>query len=360
MHLAEHFAACGQKPIVICLRDRGGFGEQLARQGVPVVPVRSERGWDMAGIWRLAKILRHARPDVINVHDCSSLPYSVLANRLAGNCPVVMTCHGLLFHQRGRARLIERLAVRAVSAITAVSEKVAREYRERLGISRRIEIVENGVPVRGRRTDHRADVRHELGIADDMFVFLAVGNVKLEKGYEDLVEACHRLGREAAGKPFCVIVAGGIEDDGHMASLRARAGQLNVESTVRFLGYREDILALYSAVDAFVLSSRTEGLPMVLLEAMSTGLPVVATAVGGVPKVIAHSDVGVLVDAEDSASLADGMWRLLSSPELCASVGREGAALIEKRYSIGKMGREYMAVFGRRARALAVGPGEKG
>ncbi len=345
LHLARELHSRGLEPTVICLEKKGAFGEQCDELGIRIESLNSGENRDLGALWRLVKLLRELRPDVINVHDCSSLPYAVLANRLTGSRPVVMTCHGLLFHQRRRAKLVQRLAVRDVHAVTAVSEKVAREYAKWLGISKEVTIIENGVPVRSPRAELRAKVRRELKLRDDTFAFIAVGNVKPEKGYEDLVEACHILRRQASGRRLFVAVAGDADDEEYLARLEAKLIHLKLVSAVKFLGYREDTVALYSAADAFVLPSRTEGLPMVLLEAMSMGLPVVASAVGGVPKVLEAPDVGVLVEPASPASLADGMKGLISNPDLCKRLGRGGAALIRKRYAVKEMARNYLLAF---------------
>jgi len=190
-----------------------------------------------------------------------------------------------------------------------------------------------------------AEVRRELGLSDDAFLFVAVGNLVPEKGYEDLLDACGLLRHRPAGRQFVVAVAGQAAQPEYGDLLEARARQLQLESTVRFLGHREDTLALYSAADAFVLASRTEGLPMVLLEAMSAGLPVVASAVGGVPGILRRSRAGLLVEPGTPTSLADAMARILSDSQLRHDLGGAAAEFVRAHYTTRQMAERYLQVF---------------
>lgn len=347
MHLATEFAAGGFDPMVICLRDRGQLGRRLAEMGVPVEAIGSNRSYDLRAIVRLAGLLRGFHPDVVNVHDRSSLPYVVSATRLAGSCPVVLSCHGLLFGQKERPRLLERWALHRVAAVTAVSREVARDYAELLGISEPIEVISNGILIRSRDPGLGQEVRNELGLAEDVFLFVAVGNIKPEKGYDDLLVASEHLRHQVQGRRFVVAIAGSASDRACLRNLEDLTAKLGLRSTVKFLGYREDTLALYSAADAYVLPSRTEGLPMALLEAMSVGLPVVATAVGGVPEVLVQSGAGLLVEPRNPVSLAEGMRQLLTCPDARENVGLRGARFVRERHSAAAMARDYLNVYRR-------------
>lgn len=346
LHLATEFAAAGIEPMVVCLEGMEGLGPQMRNVGIEVHALGSCRSYDLGAVWRLRRLLRRFRPDVLNAHDYFSLPYAVAANRLAGRCPVVLTCHGLLFHQRREgAKLHHRWAARSAAAMTAVSTSVARDYTEFLTLTDPVTVIENGIPIVPRRPDLGKAVRCELGLADDVFLFVAVGNVKPEKGFGDLVVAADLLRRASLPRPFAVAIAGGPDDAQCLSDLQSLISQLRLESTVRLLGQREDTLAIYSAADAFVLSSRSEGLPLVLLEAMSAGLPVVATAVGGVPDVLCDSGGGILVEPASPPALAEGMTRLLTGSELCADLGARGAEAVKRRYSAQAMAMNYLAVF---------------
>ena len=236
--------------------------------------------------------------------------------------------------------------------VTAVSPTAAEEYVRLLGWHGKVEVIDNGTPPIARSVELRVDVRRSLDLADDTFVFLAVGNVKPEKGFNDLLAAAASLRELAAGRKFAVLIAGGAADAECYAGLIARHKALGLDGVVQFLGFRPDTPALYSAADAFVLSSRKEGLPMVLLEAMSSGLPVTATVVGAVPEVIRPNTDGLLVAPTAVDALAHAMYRIMAEPALRVSLGKAARARIAEQYSVPRMAERYLEVY-----AVAAGGG---
>jgi glycosyltransferase involved in cell wall biosynthesis len=348
VHLAGTLRRLGLHPTVICLQDKGQLGPDVEAQGVPLVALGSHRGYDVGAVVRLAGTFRRVRPDVINVHDRASLPYVALANRLSGRRPVVLSCHGLLFQAAGRPRWRDRVGRRAVSAVTAVSEQTAEEYARLLDWPGPVDVVPNGVPPMDRDADLGRRLRAELNLPGNVFTFLAVGNIKPEKGFEDLIEAAGLL-RRRTDRPFAVLIAGGRADEAYGRRLEASAADPSLGGIVRFLGFRPDTSALYSAADAFVLPSRKEGLPMVLLEAMGAGLPVVATRVGGVPTVVEDPSNGLLVPTATPPELAEAMRRIMADATLRRECGALARQTIARGYSTETMTRRYLEVYGRAA-----------
>jgi L-malate glycosyltransferase len=347
VHLAGTLAERGVEPLVICLQRTGPLGEELLKRGVRVVALESLRGYDFGAVVRLARVLRQFGPDVINVHDRSSLPYAFMANRLSGRRPMVFSCHGLLLQDEFTPRRRDRMAARDLRALTAVSEQAGAEYARMLNWHGRVDLIPNGVPLPPPRDGlARASQRSSLDVAQDAFVFLAVGNVKPEKGYEDLLEAAALLRDRRGDRPFHVLVAGAPSADAYADLLAAGMSRLRLDGTVRFLGYRSNAAALYSAADAFILPSRKEGLPMVLLEAMAAGLPVVATRVGAVPAVVQDGSNGLLVDASTPSGLAEAMSRLLNDRPLGDRLGEAARSRIRDHYGVERMAEGYLGVFG--------------
>lgn len=345
VHLACESKRFGTETFVICLGKEGTLAAELRNRQVPVLALGSEKGYDLPAIWRLAALLRRCRPDVINVHDRASLPYVYLANRLSGTRPIVLSCHGLLMDAGARARWIERFAMRTVTAMTAVSRETADLYAKFLDWRGSVRIIPNGVPTIPYAEDARRRTRGDLGLAANTPMLLAVGNVKPEKGFEDLLEAAAILRDRHGLGSFTVLVAGGTADEAYRKRLAQTAHAFRLGETVRFLGYRDDTANLYQAADAFVLSSHTEGLPMVLLEAMAAGLPVVATSVGGVPDAVTDAQTGLLVPPANPSALADAMARILDDTALREQMGRAAQARVAEQFGIGQMAGRYAAVF---------------
>jgi glycosyltransferase involved in cell wall biosynthesis len=281
---------------------------------------------------------------VVNVHDYASLPYVALANVIGGRRPIVFTAHGLLYEGFESLRVRHRLAARCLSGLTAVTEAVGQRHREYLNWSTSISVLPNGVETLKRSEGARERLRKELGISPDCFVFLAVGNARPEKGFEDLLAAMKWLTRRDPARTCLCLVAGKVGDDDYGRLLRDQLHAHNLTEEVRFLGFRSDARELYSAADAFVLSSRSEGLPMVILEAMMAELPVVATKVGGVGDVVTTA-TGKLVASGNPQALGAAMQAMMNDPRRAGQLGQAGRRRAVDKYSVERMCDRYIEVF---------------
>jgi len=344
-HLAFGLQGRGHPVTLIVLEETGPWAEELRTQGVAVIGLGSRNARDLVALMRLRKVLKTKTPDVINVHDRWSLPYVRAARWRAGGTPVVFSAHGLMYGEPERAGLKFRWAMRGVSAMTAVSEEVCDRHARFFGWDGRVDIIPNAVPDGRPPEVTRQAVCRELGLPADTFVFLAVGNARPEKAFENLVDAAARLPRTPGARPFTVLIAGALAESLYCRDLVARHEASGLGNAVRFLGYRDDVPALLLAADAFVLSSRSEGLPMVVLEAMMAGLPVVATRVGGVPDAV--GDCGLLVEPERPEALAEAMQRLMDDPLLAADLGRRARERARREYSLDRMVDRYLEVYER-------------
>jgi glycosyltransferase involved in cell wall biosynthesis len=259
-------------------------------------------------------------------------------------CPIVFTAHGLLFGGFEPPRRRYRLFSRRVSRIVAVSEEVGNRHRDYLNWSDAIEVIANGVPARTLTKGTRERVRESLGIPLSGFVFLAVGNPRVEKAFEVLVAAADSVLQRNESDEVFVLIAGKLSDNDYCRTLQQMVDDVG-QSNVRLLGYRPDVGDLYAATDAFVLSSRSEGLPMVILEAMMAGLPVVATRVGGIPQVL-PPECGLLVAPDRENELADAMVHLLTmGREVRDEMSRFAAQWAFDNFSVRRMTDEYVKAY---------------
>ena len=308
VHLAKGLKQRGIEPLVICLQSPGDLAPRLDSSHVKVVAIECHRSYDVMGAFRLAKTLRRFAPDVINVHDYSSLPYAVVAGISCFNCPVVFTAHGLLYQGFAGKERRYRLFARGVKKLTAVSQQVSLRHREFLNWNHQIDVVPNGVDSVETSAEIRSEVRKEFGISEDEVVFLAVGNARPEKAFEDLIAAAKTAYGQGKSKPFSVLIAGWLPDNEYCHRLKRDAEESGVKG-LRLLGYRDDVQRLYSAADFLVVSSRSEGLPMVVLEAMTAGLPILSTRVGGIADAIPACG-GRIVEPADPQALSDAMTEM--------------------------------------------------
>jgi glycosyltransferase involved in cell wall biosynthesis len=184
----------------------------------------------------------------------------------------------------------------------------------------------------------RRRIRDEIGIPDEAWVVGTVGRLAPEKDQALLIEAMAPL--LSAGRRL-VIVGEGAERD----ALRARIARTPGGRYVHMLGEREDVEDILAAFDAFALTSRTEGLPLVLLEAMAAGLPVLSTAVGGIPDLVNDGLTGLLSRAGDRTSLTRQLECLSTDESLSRQIGEAGRHQVVQRHSVDRMASEYGVLY---------------
>ena len=341
--LAQEFQKLHVATTVICLHSRGKLADELSAAGVMVETIHSKRSRDVGAIGRLAAVLQDIQPDVINVHDRSSLPYVAAARDRVSSAPLVLSCHGLLL-ESGQASPSRTIAAGNLATLTAVAPHVAEHYVASLRATAPVVVIPNGVDFPDANVAAREGVRESLGISPKEFMFLAVGTIKREKGYPDLLAACELLHKE--GRAFRLIVAGGMDDEVYWRVVQHAVSNDHLERFVTFLGHRDDTSDLLAAADAYVLPSRSEGLPLALLEAASAGLPIVATDVGDVGNVL-DGDAGLLVEPGDPDALAAGMDRLLDDPKLREQLGRTASLRVRRNFGADTMAARYLELYER-------------
>ena len=327
---------------IACFRAEGQFWPEVRSLGHPVhelgVGRRIYEPRGLRGLLRLAGHVRKFRPDVIHGYLFGPNLFAVLAGRLCGVKVVAVAKRNVDAFETPRQRAVQRLAHRWATHVTAVSNAVA-ETVVALGVPRaRVTVIPNGVDVA--RFGGAAADRAELGASNGETVIGSVGCLAARKDYGTLLDALARL-RVRHPHARAVLVGDGPD----RAALEARAAELGVAGHTTFLGERPDIERLLPAMDVFVLSSREEGIPNALLEAMAAGRPAVATAVGGTPEVLEHGVTGWLVPPADPAALAAALAEALDDP---AEAARRGAAARREtiaRMSIDAMVRRHEAFY---------------
>jgi glycosyltransferase involved in cell wall biosynthesis len=311
LHLAAGLQDRGWCVRVISMRPPGGLAPRFVEAGVAVDSLNMHRGIpDPWAAVRLRSRLREAAPDVLHSHMVHA-NLLARASRLLYDVPVlVSTVHSVQEGSRWRT-----LAIRATDSLcdvtTVVSDAVGERYREsRLAPSHKLRRLPNGIDTDRFHPDDsvRAVVRRELGL-DGRFVWLAVGRFVPAKDYPSLLRAFSSVAR--CVPEATLLIAGEGPLLGECKALVEREGLAEV---VRFLGVRRDVPRLMNAADAYVMSSAWEGLPMVLLEAAATGLPIVATDVGGNGEIVVEGRTGTLIAERDVGALADAMTRLMTLP----------------------------------------------
>jgi glycosyltransferase involved in cell wall biosynthesis len=269
-------------------------------------------------------------------HPRNSLP-AIVASRLAGSRVVVATEHVAtpVVSNLPLGRQIITLLIRAVNRLIDATIAVSEPTREMLirnyGLApSRVVTIRNGIDVS--RFDagfDRTKVRAELGLLAEDAVALFVGRMSPGKGHELALRSLKLTAGTSEGSIRLVFAGEGEL----LGDLRSRAAGLGVEDRVVFAGFRRDIPALLAASDMLVLPSEAESLPMVILEAMASRMPVIATDVGGISEVVLDGRTGILVHPGDAEALAAAMVRLASDPERRRAMGEAGRRRVELEFS---------------------------
>jgi glycosyltransferase involved in cell wall biosynthesis len=341
LDLASGQAAAGHHVLTVSLAagPDGPLAAEFRARGLDIATVAKRPGRDVVLFAELAALFRRRRADVVHTHNPQPLLFSSLPARASG-AALVHTKHGVNPDNRRRLAM-RRVAGRLVSAFVAVSEPTAAVARARGECaSSRLHVVPNGIDLDRFRPDQiaRRAVREELGIPHDAFAVGTVGRLYVEKGHEFLIRALAPV----LGDGFHLVITG---EGPERANLTAQIAALPRPGAVHLTGNRRDVPRVLAALDAFTLTSKSEGLPLVIPEAMAAGLPVVATAVGGVPQVVDDGETGFLVPYGDDAALRDRMVALDGDRQRARRIGATARERALGRYSSRRMVDDYLDLY---------------
>lgn len=292
---------------------KDAFVPDLEALGTPVHCLDGPRAASLGWVRRLRALVREREIDLVHTH--MPLPAAFARVALPGRRPAfVHTEHNMWGRYRPPTRWANAATYRRNARAIAVSDGVAASIRSSVPVDVVVHGTDARLVVRGAAA--RDAARAELGVPGDALVVGTVGNFTAKKDQATLLRAVAALPEGGREVVLVLVGLGPLEDE-----LRALAVELGIAGRVLFPGSRDDVFALLPAFDAFVLSSRFEGLPIALLEAMATGVAPVATRVGGIPEVITDGVDGLLVGPGEPYALAGALDRLLGDDALRGRLG---------------------------------------
>jgi glycosyltransferase involved in cell wall biosynthesis len=318
----------GHRVLVYCLFHAGPLAASLEAAGIPVVPFRKSPGFSMSTVLAMAKQLRADRIDVIHGHNPGVHHYAALAARLAGVPACVNTRHSVITskglpYQERYFRWVKPLT----SHVVFVCDFVRRGLEPKLGYpAGKCSVIVNGIPLAPFLAHPAAP-----GSRRPRIRFGTIGRLVPAKGHSILIDAFARVAQEAPDSELSINGYGDLQGE-----LAAQIVRLGLAGRVRLEGRTENSAATLQGLDVFVFSSVNEGLPLVILEAMAAGLPIVTTGVGGIPEVLAKETAWVCPPGNAEA-LAGAMLHSVN----CGDLQRRGE--IARRLAISSYGLEHMA-----------------
>ena len=339
----------GYEVNVCCQKSKGPLEDVLTRQGIDVYCIEEQGSRDIAAARRLLTLLRRGRYDIVHLHCVAAASYPLPAAWIARVPKVVCTFHGFpgapappLVEAKRRIRgLVARLVSRHVDWTYACSAAALSAHQNDGWRGSRSSVIYNGIDrAEFQPAVDREAARIALGILGNGPVIGSVGSFCREKGHSHLMRAFARLRSKVPDA--CLLLVGSGPDAALLATLACECG---CADAIHFVGEHAEVAKCMQAMDVFVLPSLTEGFGLALAEAMACGVPVVASAVGGVPELVADGVSGLLVPPGDPAALAAAIGRVLESPELAKELSTRALRDISDNFSVGRMTRQVSELY---------------
>lgn len=317
---------------------RGPLAERILPERCRVIELGDRLGGDYRLYFKLAREFRKHQIHIAHTHSWATLLEGFVGAKLAGVPLIVHGEHGTIVVNTNLHRYIQRLLWHMSDGVLSVSEALCDNLEHSIGFQKdRIRVICNGVDTsRFRSPQDRGQYKTKLGLRADALIFGAIGRLVPVKCFPNLLEASAVVFKKLPNAYLVIVGDGPLYDD-----LTALAQEAKIADRIKFLGWRPDVPDVLKALDVFVCSSESEGMSNTILEAMATGVPVVATAVGGNVELVADGETGRLVPANNPTVLADAVVQLLANPRQCSEMGWHGRQRVEKIFSLEAMTENY-------------------
>lgn len=317
----------GHRAVLVAHREGELF--RRASEGPDLVPLAPMNEIDLAAAWRLSKIIRQSRPEIVHAHDPHAVSMAALALSFSVPNPRPKTIASRRVDFHLQSNTFSQWKYRQMDAFIAASGAI-RDILISDGIAAdRIHVVHDGIDVAKIAHRDAIDVHTEYWLPHGVPVIVNVGALVGHKGQRYLVEAMPLVIREVPDAHLVIFGEGELRQP-----LEKQIKQLNLSKRVLLPGFREDVLSLMKSADLVVMSSVTEGLGSAVLDAMAMGHAVVGTQAGGIPEAVVHGETGLLVEPSNARALADAIVTMLKRGDLRKAYGEAGRRRVAEHFDV--------------------------
>lgn len=332
--------AAGHRTLLVA--HPGGELRRRASEGLDFLPLAPRMEMDLGAAWRLSRVLKGLKPDVVHAHDPHGVAMAALALSMSTQTvkPPLLASRRVDFHMRGNT--LSRWKYRQVDCFICASDAIRRMVIADGIDAARTVTVHEGIDLERVDAAPQARPHEEFWLPHEAPIVGNVAALVPHKGQRHLIEAAALVVREVPDARFLIAGEGDLRP-----ALERQIKEHRLEKHVLLAGFRPDVLSLHKSFDIFVLSSITEGLGTSLLDAMACAKPIVATTAGGIPEVVADGVTGLLVPPRDHGSLARAIVTLLKDAALRKTMGSAGLARVHECFSAERMVQETVRVYQR-------------
>ena len=313
-----------------------------AKEGLDLVPLTPMTEMDLGAAWKLARLIKQLRPDVIHAHDPHGVAMAALALSMSTQLskPPLVASRRVDFHIKGNA--LSRWKYRQVDCFICASEAIRKMLVADGVPAVRAVTIHEGIDLGHVKAAPAADLHAELWLPHQAPIVGNVAALVPHKGQRHLIEAAALVLKKAPDARFVIAGEGELRE-----ALERQIKEHRLEKHVFLVGFRPDVLSVHKAFDLFVMSSVTEGLGTSLLDAMACAKPIVATTAGGMPEVVRDGETGLLVPPRDHEAMAAAIVKLLSDEPMRRAMGAAGEARVQEHFSAERMVQDTLAVYRR-------------
>ncbi len=330
------------------------FGDTVLNEfkdlDIPLYHVPKRKRVDLGAMQTLGEIIRKEDIHIVNAHHFMSMFYSFYGSKIKNNAKLVYTEHSEweIDHISWKWKIIGHYFMSRAEAAVGVSQPISARIQEKFKAEQsKIVTIQNGVSLESvSPVCNRVALKKNLGLANTDKVIGIVANFRQVKNHLFLLKAFAKIIKDYSNTKLLLIGQGfKFDPENSEQELRNFVRENNLQKNVLFLGYRPDIPDILGIMDVFCLTSHKEGLPISLIEAMASGLPVVGTNTDGIKDVIISNRNGFLVETDDVEALKDRLSLLINNEPLRSEFGRESKAIATAHYSLNRCINQYQDLF---------------